>query len=230
MRFLRLILLASVIIIIAVASILVDGPDGPSPSVGRLRPSLHQPRRRRVRGHAGDAGRRGGRHPGRRRAVSRLSASAVGLTAPALRVGFFALRHGQDLNTRITAYARDAAGNEATTPVEHWPFVKKFVQSTIPLDQRFLDRVVPAIASKWSRPEDRHQFAGRPAQGVPRDQREPAKEEWRLHRLAGRQQRAPQVAAGVPVNSIEWWDPHWLQDHVLRIIAEAGSLANGQSP
>jgi murein DD-endopeptidase MepM/ murein hydrolase activator NlpD len=31
--------------------------------------------------------------------------------------------------------------------VEHRPFVKKFVQSKIPIDQRFLDRVVPAIAS-----------------------------------------------------------------------------------
>jgi murein DD-endopeptidase MepM/ murein hydrolase activator NlpD len=73
--------------------------------------------------------------------------SAVGLTDPALRVGFFVLRHDQDVNTRITAFARDAAGNEATTPVEHQPFVKKFVQSKIPVDQRFLDRVVPAIAS-----------------------------------------------------------------------------------
>ncbi len=73
--------------------------------------------------------------------------SAVGLSDPALRVGFFALRHDQELNARITAYARDLAGNEATTPVEHQPFVKKFVQSKIPIDQRFLDRVVPAIAS-----------------------------------------------------------------------------------
>jgi len=73
--------------------------------------------------------------------------SAVGLTDPALRVGFFALRHDQDINARMTAYARDAAGNEATTPLEHQPFVKRFVQSKIPIDQRFLDRVVPAIAS-----------------------------------------------------------------------------------
>ena len=73
--------------------------------------------------------------------------SAAGLTDPAMRVGFFALRHDQDVNARITAYARDAAGNEATTPLEHQPFVKKFVQSKIPIDQGFLDRVVPAIAS-----------------------------------------------------------------------------------
>jgi murein DD-endopeptidase MepM/ murein hydrolase activator NlpD len=73
--------------------------------------------------------------------------SAVGLADPALRVGFFALRHDQDVNARIAAYARDAAGNEVTAPVEHRPFVKKFLQSKIPIDQRFLDRVVPAIAS-----------------------------------------------------------------------------------
>jgi murein DD-endopeptidase MepM/ murein hydrolase activator NlpD len=73
--------------------------------------------------------------------------SAVGITDPAMRVGFFALRHDQDVSTRISAYARDAAGNEVTVPLEHRPFVKRFVQSKIPVDQRFLDRVVPAIAS-----------------------------------------------------------------------------------
>ena len=73
--------------------------------------------------------------------------SAVGLSDPALRVGFFALRHDQDLTTRIAAYARDAAGNEATTALGHKPFVKRFLQSKIPIDQAFLDRVVPAIAS-----------------------------------------------------------------------------------
>jgi murein DD-endopeptidase MepM/ murein hydrolase activator NlpD len=73
--------------------------------------------------------------------------SAVGIADPAVRVGFFALRHDQNVNTRIAAYARDVAGNEATTPVEHRPFVKQFVQSKIPIDLRFLERVVPAIAS-----------------------------------------------------------------------------------
>ncbi len=73
--------------------------------------------------------------------------SAVGLSDPALRVGFFALRHDQDLSTRISAYARDAAGNEATSAVGHKPFIKKFLQSRIPIDPSFLDRVVPAIAS-----------------------------------------------------------------------------------
>lgn len=73
--------------------------------------------------------------------------SSVGISDPAVKVGFFALRHDQDVNTRIIAFARDVAGNEATTNVEHQPFVKKFVQSKIPIDQAFLDKVVPAIAS-----------------------------------------------------------------------------------
>lgn len=73
--------------------------------------------------------------------------SAVGLTDPALRVAFFALKHDQDVNVRMAAFARDAAGNEVTTPLEHQPTNKKFLQSRIPIDQRFLDRVVPAIAS-----------------------------------------------------------------------------------
>ena len=64
-----------------------------------------------------------------------------------MRVGFFALRHDQDVKAKISAYARDAAGNESTTPPDHQPFVTRFVQSQIPIDQSLLDRVVPAIAS-----------------------------------------------------------------------------------
>lgn len=73
--------------------------------------------------------------------------SAVGITDPAIRVGFFAWRHDQDANTRLRAYARDAAGNEVTAPFDYKPFPKRFLNSRIPIDQRFLDRVVPAIAS-----------------------------------------------------------------------------------
>lgn len=74
--------------------------------------------------------------------------SAVGLSDPAVRVAFFVLRWDQNVNTTISAFARDAAGNQATTPVEHRPFPKAFVKSKIPIDQRFLDRVVPAIAAE----------------------------------------------------------------------------------
>jgi murein DD-endopeptidase MepM/ murein hydrolase activator NlpD len=73
--------------------------------------------------------------------------SAVGLPDAALRVAFFALRHDQSIDTPISAFARDPAGSQATTPVEHKPFNRVFVRSKIPIDQRFLDRVVPAIAS-----------------------------------------------------------------------------------
>src|SRR6188472_4557224 len=51
--------------------------------------------------------------------------SSVGISDPAVRVGFFALRHDQQVNTPINAYARDAAGNEAKSPVDHQPFLKK---------------------------------------------------------------------------------------------------------
>ena len=73
--------------------------------------------------------------------------SAVGIGDTAVRVGFFALRHDQSVDERIIAYSRDAAGNEVTTPVEHKPFVKKFIESKIPIDDGFLSRMVPAIAS-----------------------------------------------------------------------------------
>ena len=75
-------------------------------------------------------------------------AASVGLSDPTMRVAFFALRHDQDINTTLSAYARDAAGNQASTPIEHRPFPKAFVRSRIPIDQRFLDRVVPAIAAE----------------------------------------------------------------------------------
>jgi murein DD-endopeptidase MepM/ murein hydrolase activator NlpD len=73
--------------------------------------------------------------------------SAVGIADPAVRVGFFAWRHDQEAKTRLSAYARDAAGNEVTAPFDYKPFPKRFLDSRIPIDQRFLDRVVPAIAS-----------------------------------------------------------------------------------
>jgi murein DD-endopeptidase MepM/ murein hydrolase activator NlpD len=65
----------------------------------------------------------------------------------ATRVAFFALAHDQDLNTPIALYARDPAGNEATAALDHRPFPKPFRRSRIEIDNRFLDRVVPAIAT-----------------------------------------------------------------------------------
>jgi len=63
-----------------------------------------------------------------------------------LHVAFFALRYDQELKTPMSLYARDASGEVATSDFDHMTFAKKpFKKSTIPLDDKFLDRVVPAI-------------------------------------------------------------------------------------
>jgi hypothetical protein len=67
-----------------------------------------------------------------------------------LRVAFFALPFDQELETPIAIYARDAAGNEARTPLDARAFAKPFARSRIELDDRFLQRVVPSIASQAS--------------------------------------------------------------------------------
>ena len=64
---------------------------------------------------------------------------------PSLRVAFFALAWDQDLNAPIKAFARDAAGNEATASFEYRVFPKPFRTSKIDLPDAFLQRVVPAI-------------------------------------------------------------------------------------
>jgi hypothetical protein len=65
---------------------------------------------------------------------------------PALRVAFFALLYDQPSNANIQVFARDPAGNEATTPLDYRVFPKPFRKSRITVDDRFLNRVVPAIA------------------------------------------------------------------------------------
>jgi murein DD-endopeptidase MepM/ murein hydrolase activator NlpD len=72
--------------------------------------------------------------------------SAVGIPDPAVRVAFFGLLADQDLNTPIQLFARDEAGNESTADVDHRVFPKPFRRSRIEVDDRFLQRVVPAIA------------------------------------------------------------------------------------
>jgi len=66
---------------------------------------------------------------------------------PALRVAFFAVLFDQDPRSTIQVFARDPAGNEVVVPVDHQVFPKPYGRSTIPLDDAFLQRVVPAIAS-----------------------------------------------------------------------------------
>ncbi len=75
-------------------------------------------------------------------------ASGVGIKSdPATRVAFFALLFEQDLKAPIQVFARDPAGNEATTPLENRVFPKQYVKSRIEIDDKFMGRVVPAIAS-----------------------------------------------------------------------------------
>jgi murein DD-endopeptidase MepM/ murein hydrolase activator NlpD len=60
-------------------------------------------------------------------------------------VAFFALLYNQGPDTPMELFARDIAGNEGRAQFEHRVFPKRFRNSTIPLDDRFLSRVVPAI-------------------------------------------------------------------------------------
>ncbi len=74
-------------------------------------------------------------------------ASGAGVAAadPSIRVAFFALLYNQDLRTPILAFARDEAGNEATTRFIDNVFPKPQKRSRIQLDDRFVGRVVPEI-------------------------------------------------------------------------------------
>ncbi|MGC4083570.1 MAG: hypothetical protein QM736_16020 [Vicinamibacterales bacterium] len=74
-------------------------------------------------------------------------AAGAGIPAadPSLKVAFFALLHDQPLTERIVAFARDAAGNEATASFVDDEFEKPFRKSRIAIDDRFLGRVVPEI-------------------------------------------------------------------------------------
>ena len=69
----------------------------------------------------------------------------VKIADPAVRIAFFALLHDQDLNTPIRLFARDEAGNTARADFDFRVFPKPFKRSKIPIDDKLLDRVVPAI-------------------------------------------------------------------------------------
>ena len=69
----------------------------------------------------------------------------VNITDPAVKIAFIALRYDQDVNTPMHAFARDEAGNSARADFDRLTFPKPFKKSRIPLDDKFLDRVVPAI-------------------------------------------------------------------------------------
>lgn len=69
----------------------------------------------------------------------------VNITDPAVKIAFIALRYDQDVNTPMFAYAKDEAGNAARADFDHLTFPKPFKKSRIALDDRFIERVVPAI-------------------------------------------------------------------------------------
>ena len=77
--------------------------------------------------------------------ASGATVDGVKITDPAMRIAFFALLHDQDLKTPIRLFARDEAGNTARADFDFRVFPKPFKRSRIELDDRFLDRVVPAI-------------------------------------------------------------------------------------
>jgi murein DD-endopeptidase MepM/ murein hydrolase activator NlpD len=81
-------------------------------------------------------------------------ASGAGIQAdPATRVAFFALLFDQSLNTPISVFARDVAGNEVVSPLDHMVFPKVYQKSRIEIDDKFIGRVVPAIAA--NSPDDK---------------------------------------------------------------------------
>jgi hypothetical protein len=77
--------------------------------------------------------------------ASGATVEGVQIADPSIRVAFFALLYDQDLNTPMRVFARDEAGNTARADFEHRIFPKVFKKSTIPIEDKLLDRVVPAI-------------------------------------------------------------------------------------
>ena len=72
-------------------------------------------------------------------------ADGIKITDPSLRIAFYALLYDQNVNTPMRVFARDEAGNTARADFDFRTFPKAFKHSRIPLDDKFLDRVVPAI-------------------------------------------------------------------------------------
>lgn len=77
--------------------------------------------------------------------ASGVTMDGVSIVDPAVRVAFFAVLFDQPVDVPIRLFARDDAGNAATASIDARVFPKPARQSRIPLDDRFLERVVPAI-------------------------------------------------------------------------------------
>jgi murein DD-endopeptidase MepM/ murein hydrolase activator NlpD len=69
----------------------------------------------------------------------------VNITDPSLRVAFYALLYDQPLKTPMHVFARDSAGNSARADFDFDSFPKPFTRRRIEIDDKLLDRVVPAI-------------------------------------------------------------------------------------
>lgn len=76
------------------------------------------------------------------------SGAGVRATDPTLKVAVFALLHDQPLSTKVSVFARDSAGNEAQASFIDDVFEKPFKKSRIPIDDKFLGRVVPEILAQ----------------------------------------------------------------------------------
>jgi murein DD-endopeptidase MepM/ murein hydrolase activator NlpD len=73
--------------------------------------------------------------------------AGVATNDPTLKVAFFALTWDQDLNTPISVFGRDEAGNVGTANFDFRVFPKPFRKSNIPIDDTFLNKVIPPILS-----------------------------------------------------------------------------------
>ena len=74
-----------------------------------------------------------------------VRAEGASFSDPAVRVAFFALLQDQPVDTPIRLYARDPAGNRGQAALDYRAFPKAFRQSRIPVDDGFMERVVPPI-------------------------------------------------------------------------------------
>jgi murein DD-endopeptidase MepM/ murein hydrolase activator NlpD len=66
----------------------------------------------------------------------------------------FAFPYDENPNTPIRVVARDDAGNQAVASFNYKVFPKEFKKSTIPLDDAFMNRVVPAIMGQTPQLQD----------------------------------------------------------------------------
>jgi murein DD-endopeptidase MepM/ murein hydrolase activator NlpD len=76
-----------------------------------------------------------------------MPAAGAGIpnAAPGLRVAFFPFLFNQPPSTPVSMWARDEAGNATRADLDSKVNPKQFRKSTIPLDDVFLQKVVPAI-------------------------------------------------------------------------------------